>query len=126
VELVNRFVRTQGWVTGNIMGNAGQLLDKAPASAFDKHPAGDGYVPVPGDIIVWTGGSTGYGHVAVVSSVVAGVVTFVEQNASRTGSYHLKANEHRQTRRLRFPATHRLPARQGERLAVSPSSSRTQ
>jgi len=92
VELVNRFVRTQGWVSGNIMGNAGQLLDKAPSAAFDKHPAGDGYVPVPGDIIVWTGGSTGYGHVAVVSSVAAGVVTFVEQNASRTGSYHLKAD----------------------------------
>lgn len=93
VELVNRFVRTQGWVTSNIMGNAGQLLDKAPAEVFDKHQAGDGYVPVPGDIIVWTGGSTGYGHVAVVSTVAAGVVTFVEQNASRTGSYHLKANE---------------------------------
>lgn len=90
VELVNRFVRTQGWVTSNIMGNAGQLLDKAPGEAFDKHPAGDGYLPVPGDIIVWTGGSTGYGHVAVVSSVADGVVTFVEQNASKTGSYHLK------------------------------------
>ena len=92
VELVNRFVRTQGWVTSNIMGNAGQLLDKAPSAAFDKHPAGDGYLPVPGDIIVWTGGSTGYGHVAVVSGVAGNVVTFVEQNASRTGTYHLKAD----------------------------------
>ncbi len=90
VELVNRFVRTQGWVAGNIMGNAGQLLDKAPAAAFDKHKAGDGYMPVPGDIIVWTGGSTGYGHVAVVSAVADGLVTFVEQNASRTGTWHLK------------------------------------
>lgn len=90
VELVNRFVRTQGWVTSNIMGNAGQLLAKAPASAFDKHAAGDGYRPVPGDIIVWTGGSSGYGHVAVVSAVTATTVTFVEQNASRSGSYTLK------------------------------------
>jgi hypothetical protein len=90
VELVNRFVRTQGWVTSNIMGNAGQLLDKAPAESFAKHPAGDGYIPVPGDIIVWTGGSTGYGHVAVVSSVAEGEVTFVEQNASKTGSWRLK------------------------------------
>lgn len=90
VELVNRFVRAQGWVAENIMGNAGQILDKAPRSAFDKHPAGDGYVPVPGDIIVWTGGSTGYGHVAVVSAVQGRMVTFVEQNASRTGTWHLK------------------------------------
>ncbi|HQR79859.1 MAG TPA: CHAP domain-containing protein [Actinomycetota bacterium] len=93
VELVNRFVRTQGWVTSNIMGNAGQLLANAPEDVFDKHRAGDGYLPVPGDVIVWTGGSTGYGHVAVVSAVVDGVVTFVEQNASRTGTYKLKASE---------------------------------
>jgi surface antigen len=92
VELVNRFVRTQGWVTTNIWGNAHQILDKAPASAFAKHPAGDGYVPVPGDIIVWSGGSSGYGHVAVVSAVAPGRVTFVEQNASRTGSYTLKTD----------------------------------
>ncbi len=90
VELVNRFVRTQGWVSSNIMGNAGQLMSTAPKSAFDKHPAGDGYLPVPGDVIVWTGGSSGYGHVAVVSQVGEGVVTFVEQNASKTGSWHLK------------------------------------
>ncbi len=59
---------------------------------FDKHAAGGGYRPVPGDIIVWTGGSSGYGHVAVVSWVDGDVVTFVEQNASRTGSYQLKAD----------------------------------
>lgn len=90
VELVNRFVRAQGWVSENIMGNAGQILDKAPRAAFDKHPAGDGYLPVPGDIIVWTGGSTGYGHVAVVSAVHGRTVTFVEQNATRTGTWRLK------------------------------------
>jgi surface antigen len=93
VELVNRFVRTQGWVSSNIMGNAGQLLDKAPSDAFDKHRVGDGYIPVPGDIIVWTGGSTGYGHVGVVSAVENGRVTFVEQNASKTGTYSLKASK---------------------------------
>ena len=43
-----------GWVTTNIWGNAHQILDKAPASAFAKHPAGDGYVPVPGtSSLVW-------------------------------------------------------------------------
>jgi surface antigen len=93
VELVNRFVRTQGWVTSNILGNAGQMMDKAPEDAFEKHRAGDGYRPVPGDIIVWTGGSTGYGHVAVVSSVTNDVVTFVEQNASRSGTWRLKMDD---------------------------------
>lgn len=93
VELVNRFVRTQGWVASNILGNAGQMMDKAPASAFDRHTAGDGYVPVPGDIIVWTGGSSGVGHVAVVSEVSKGIVHFVEQNASRTGTWRLKMDE---------------------------------
>lgn len=90
VELVNRFVRTQNWVTANIMGNARDILAKAPGAVFDKHLAGDGYQPVPGDIITWTGGSSGYGHVAVVSSVGPKGVIFVEQNASRTGSYTLK------------------------------------
>lgn len=92
VELVNRFVRTQGWVASNIMGNAHQILKNAPASVFEKHSAGDGYLPVSGDVIVWSGGSSGYGHVAVVSAVAGNVVTFVEQNASKTGSYRLKAN----------------------------------
>lgn len=92
VELVNRFIRTQGWVASNIMGNAHQILRNAPESVFEKHAAGDGYFPVPGDVIVWSGGSSGYGHVAVVSAVAGKTVTFVEQNASTTGTYRLKAD----------------------------------
>jgi hypothetical protein len=82
VELVNRFLMTLGW-SGRIRGNAYQIFDNAPGGAFDKHRAGDGYIPVPGDILVW-GGAT-YGHVAVVDSVGGGRVQFVEQNASASG-----------------------------------------
>lgn len=91
VELVNRFARTQGWVTSNILGNASQIYTNAPSSVFAKYRRD--YVPVPGDIIVWKGGSTGYGHVAVVSEVEGSVVTFVEQNASRSGMHSLELND---------------------------------
>lgn len=91
VELVNRFVRTQGWVDWNILGNASQIYANAPSTAFAKYRRD--YRPVPGDIIVWEGGSTGHGHVAVVSAVVGSTVTFVEQNASRTGTHSLELNE---------------------------------
>ncbi len=81
VELVNRFIMTRGW-SGRIPGNARDIYANAPSSAFDKHPAGDGYIPVPGDIMVWRGG---YGHVAIVDGVGGGSVGFVEQNASASG-----------------------------------------
>lgn len=82
VELVNRLVMSKGW-SGRIWGNAWAIYGNAPAASYDKHPAGDGYSPVPGDIMVWGGSS--YGHVAVVDKVEGGQVHFVEQNGSPTG-----------------------------------------
>jgi surface antigen len=87
VELVNRFLMTRGW-SGRIYGDAKYIYANAPTSSFDKHPAGDGYVPVAGDVMVWGGNK--YGHVAVVDGVGGGYVTFVEQNASPTGRNSLK------------------------------------
>ena len=84
VELINRFIMTRGW-SGRIPGNARDIFGNASVSVFDKHAAGDGYQPVPGDIIVWRGGWGGYGHVAVVDGIGGGAVGFVEQNASPTG-----------------------------------------
>jgi hypothetical protein len=75
---------TRGW-SGKVWGNAHQIYANAPSANFDKHPAGDGYVPVPGDIMVWRGGWGNYGHVAVVRDVSGGQVNFLEQNASVTG-----------------------------------------
>jgi surface antigen len=84
VELVKRLLKARGWSTP-FTGNANQYLDHAPAEFFDKHRGGDGYRPVPGDILVWGGGVGGWGHVAIVEGVNGGSVYFVEQNASATG-----------------------------------------
>jgi hypothetical protein len=89
-ELVNRFLVARGWSPA-IAGDAGQFFDNASAAAFDKHPVGDGYLPIAGDVIVWGGGVTslsapfGYGHVAVVTSQQSGVVGFVQQNSTISG-----------------------------------------
>jgi surface antigen len=39
-----------------------------------------GHKPVKGDLLVWSGGSQGYGHVAVVSSVGSSSIEYVQQN----------------------------------------------
>ena len=83
VELVNRFVRTRDGVTTNIWGNARKSWTK-PGVRLRNTQRGMGTC-LSGDIIVWSGGSSGCGHVAVVSAVAPGRVTFVEQNAAELG-----------------------------------------
>jgi hypothetical protein len=39
-----------------------------------------GHKPVKGDLLVWSGGSQGYGHVAVVSSAGSSSIEYVQQN----------------------------------------------
>ena len=84
VELVQRLIATKNW-SPKIWGDAYQLYDNASLQHFDKHANGSGYVPVPGDIIVWHGGYGGYGHVAVVEWIADGRVGWVEQNSSASG-----------------------------------------
>ena len=84
VELIERLIAARGWGP-LITGNASALFRNADSQSFDKHPVGDGYLPVAGDMIVWGGGSLGFGHVAVVEALSGGVVRFVEQNSSPTG-----------------------------------------
>jgi CHAP domain len=85
VELFERFINTEGWYRGLIPGVVGaqDLYNAAPSNAFDKHPNGSGYVPVPGDAVIFGGGT--YGHVAIVNSVGSGSVGIVEENASPSG-----------------------------------------
>jgi surface antigen len=82
VELVERFLRVEGFGPA-IPGNANQLYANAPSSSYDHHLNGSGYLPVPGDIVVFGGGA--FGHVAIVDQVTPGAVGVVEQNASPTG-----------------------------------------
>lgn len=89
-ELINRFLAARGWAPA-IAGDAGQFYDNASPAFFEKHPIGTGYLPVPGDIVVWRGGpadpvtGAGYGHVAIVVTDGGGVMRIVEQNSTITG-----------------------------------------
>jgi hypothetical protein len=86
VELVETFLLAQGWISTPIPARfAWEIYGGAPASKFAKHPGGDGYQPVPGDVLVWSKGWNNYGHVAVVEWVAGDRVGYVEQNASPTG-----------------------------------------
>lgn len=89
-ELVNRLLAARRWSPA-IAGDAANFYDNADPTFFDKHLAGSGYLPVPGDIVVWSGGvpapgaPQGYGHVAVVAADSGGVLTVVEQNSTISG-----------------------------------------
>lgn len=86
VELFERFINAEGWyhgIAGAGSWGAWQLFDNVPSSAFDKHPNGSGYIPVPGDAVIFSGLT--YGHVAIVDSVGSGYVDLIEQNASPSG-----------------------------------------
>jgi hypothetical protein len=82
VELVMRhFMRKWGlsW-----RGHAKALLDNAPRASVDVYSNGDAaHPPVPGDMIVWTGGD--YGHVVLVTNVSATEVEAIEQNYCGSG-----------------------------------------
>ncbi len=71
-----------------------EFYNNAPSGSYDHHLNGSGYIPVPGDVIVF--GSTNtclYGHVALVEDPVnSGWVDIVEQNASATGCNRLPIN----------------------------------
>jgi len=91
VELFERLINQEGWYSGFVStspsGGAKDLYPNAPSSAFDKHPNGSGYIPVPGDAIVFYGyPDDPYGHVAIVRSVNATSVDVVEQNDMGSGT----------------------------------------
>ncbi len=86
VELFERFINTEGWyhgLAGAGIEGANQLFGAVPSSSFDKHPNGSGYIPVPGDAVIFSGER--WGHVAIVNSVAAGHVELIEQNAAPSG-----------------------------------------
>lgn len=68
VELINRLYLTQGWITSRWTGNAYQMYDNAP-SGFSKELDGSISSVGSGDVIVFTGGVGGNGHVLIVDSL---------------------------------------------------------
>lgn len=90
VELPQRLYQSLGWHTGMFpVAVATEIYTKAAQFGMVAHPNGSGYVPVPGDMVVMTGGGTFHGvpigHVAVVNRVSDCDVFLVEQNWSNTG-----------------------------------------
>lgn len=85
VELAARLYAVKGWgaVWAGGDGGAQYIPEGSPWLSFQAN--GSGYVPVPGDLIIETGGT--YGHVSVVDTVSASTISTVEQNASVTGRH---------------------------------------
>lgn len=83
VDLVNRLLVAKRW-SSTINGDAWTFYANAPSASFTKHPPGSGYIPVPGDIVVWggTGDAGRFGHVQVVDSVSGNTVHVVQENAA--------------------------------------------
>jgi hypothetical protein len=90
VELAARLYYVKGWGAVHTGGNGGAAYIPEGSPSLTFHPNGSGYIPVPGDLIIFNAtASNPYGHVAVVDSVSGGIIYDVEQNASLTGTNQL-------------------------------------
>lgn len=86
VELAQRLYTARGWYKGSFGVNyAYQIFDRASAIGMTPHPNGDGYVPVPGDLIIGDKTSTNLsGHVSIVQAVYPDHIDVREQNWGTT------------------------------------------
>lgn len=102
-ELAVRLYAAKGW--GSIRaGYAGVQTLPRYSSGVKFHRNGSGYVPVPGDIVVESGGA--YGHVAIVDRVTKNKVITVEQNASPSGWHTYSWNAKRTSASGAYGARH--------------------
>jgi hypothetical protein len=86
VELPQRLYTTKGWYLGSWGDNAFQFYTR-PVSGMVTHANGSGYIPVPGDLVVWGSISTDpNGHIAVVNFVDDQFVYVCEENACNSGT----------------------------------------
>lgn len=80
VELVQRFWAKRGWGPNKWGADAFQMFDSKPSNATSLENGAD-TTPVPGDVLVFSQAkSWPYGHVALVTGVSNGFVSFVQQN----------------------------------------------
>ncbi len=87
VEFANRYL-TEVDHKAALHGNATDLCSIAshesglsvfsPGGSWGHAAAG--HKPVAGDLLVWSGGSEGFGHVAVVASTTSSQINYVQQN----------------------------------------------
>ncbi len=63
-----------------VRGNGKDYATNALPSGWTRIQYYSGFVPQPGDVAVWTTGSSGYGHVAIVTAGNSSTFSVVEQN----------------------------------------------
>ncbi len=87
-ELPFRLYTTKGWYLGAWPDTYAYQMYTAPPAGMQTHANGSGYIPVPGDCVVWNAAANTdtAGHVAVVNYVDAGHVYLCEQNMCNYGS----------------------------------------
>lgn len=92
-ELGNRLYVAKGWYCGTFLKGDGtiedwayEVYDGAPLMGMEAYPNGSGYVPIPGDLVLWWPNCGNMvTHLAVVDYVDAGHVYVVEQNMNVSG-----------------------------------------
>src|SRR5439155_13465312 len=75
VDLAGRLYNTRGWQNGAFYDNACDIYPHASTYGDAAYSNGGGYVPIPGDLVIWSaycGGSGAGGHVAVVDYLDTG------------------------------------------------------
>ncbi|WP_160164529.1 CHAP domain-containing protein [Pedosphaera parvula] len=87
-ELPFRLYTTLGWYLGAWPDTYAYQMYTSPPAGMQTHANGSGYVPVPGDCVVWNTAATTdtAGHVAVVNYVDGGHVYICEQNMCNYGT----------------------------------------
>lgn len=86
VEYVKRLYSNQLGISG-FSGNAYTYYNKASALGLRSYPNSSPFSPWPKDILVYSGGNGGYGHVAVITAVRSDSIDVIEQNVNRNTAY---------------------------------------
>lgn len=86
VEYVKRLYSQKLGISG-FSGNAYTYYNKASALGLRSYPNGSPFSPWPKDILVYSGGTGGYGHVAVITAVRSDSIDVIEQNVNRYTAY---------------------------------------
>ncbi|WP_086350591.1 CHAP domain-containing protein [Candidatus Enterococcus clewellii] len=80
-----RLYPNKGWPRVYAAGNGGAQYIPEGSPGLTRYNPGSKYIPVPGDLVIETGGQ--YGHVSVVdyTDTEKGIIYAVEQNGSNNG-----------------------------------------
>ncbi len=92
-ELGNRLYVARDWYCGTFLKGDGtvedwayQVFDGAPLMGMNAYTNNSGYVPIPGDMVIWWANCGNFfTHLAVVDYVDAGHVYVCEQNVNSSG-----------------------------------------